>query len=279
MGRTTRLALTIGSPESAEACLLCAKMDWLGERVKQFHKHIAKEEKRLYARWRSNNAPRIKEQKVCQLALERWTRISSGVIWELGRRQRRLTTQKLQWRRNKSKVQSWFEQRNQRLAAIVTSDPEQLVSDKITRLGKRIKRYGVLIEKVPVKINQLKADLKEYTSIIKKESTKYVAQQFPWPVHLAWEKKLNGVLSNWQNGHPLCAWCGLRFGGFHVAQENYLASGEKVCQFCKKESRQLRSDAPASVGIATPLPLPLTVELKDGGMMDILDEESIEDGE
>jgi len=257
MGRTTRLALTIGPPESAEACLICAKIDWLGERVRQFHKHIAKEEKRLYAQWRSNNTSHIKDQQVCQLALERWTRISPGVIRELGRRQRRLQTRQRQWRKNKSKVRAWFEQRNQRLSAIVTSDPEQLVADKITRLGQRIKRYGVLIEKVPAKINQLTADLGEYTSIIKKESTKYVEQYFPWPIHLSWERKLNGVLSDWQDNHPLCAWCGLRFGGFHVGQENYLVSGEKVCQFCKKES----------------------FELKDGGMINILDEESIEDGE
>jgi len=226
MGRTTKLALTIASPEHGEACLVCAKIDWLGERLRRFHRHISKAEKALKAQWWASGITLIGEYKACQRDVDKWTKASPRIVQELRRRQEKLKTLQDQWKKRKGKVQEWLKQYDK---------PIQPVADKTTRLNERAHLYEALISKSYKNLDRLTTDLREYENSVRREIAKYVEKNFPWPIHLAWERKLNKVVAGWHDSHPICAWCGLRFGGFHVGKEKHLASGESICQFCMDE--------------------------------------------
>ena len=238
MGRTARLALTVTHPEHGEACLLCAKAQWLGERLRKFHKHIAKEERILRAEWQRNIAtlmPDFKEYDICLSDLKKWEGISSRLVKEMERRTTKLKTRQALWRKSKGQIQVWFKKHKLPVRPVIA-----LITDKITRLEKRIKRYEALIKKVPARVENLKISLKDYEGKNRKAIAKYVEANFPLPIHLQWDKKLTRVLTRWQDDHPVCIRCGLRFGGFHLGQEHSLASGDQVCQFCLKELRSQR---------------------------------------
>lgn len=228
MSRTAKLQLTVGLPEYTEACLLCAKIAWLSNRLRQFHKHIAKEEQILYSVWRKRNPRIMQDYIMCQRDASRWDNRSPRITRELDHRKRQLKTRLSHWHTNKSRVENWLLKRKH---------PEQPVSDKITRLELRVKRYETLLKQAASRTRQFKNDLLEYPRIMKKESAKYIKKNFSLPIHLEWDRKLNKVLAHWESSHSVCTICGLRFGGFHVGQPSDIG-GNLICQFCLKDREE-----------------------------------------
>jgi len=51
MPRTETLRRRIGMSMDRDPCLVCAKISWLHSRLRKFHVHIARRERRLYSDW------------------------------------------------------------------------------------------------------------------------------------------------------------------------------------------------------------------------------------
>lgn len=235
MGRKNKLALMVGKPEHFEACMLCAQIDWLGKTTRVFHRRIEKKENELYKVWLKKSIT-AKDYEWCCRAEQRWRESFPRISQELHKRLDRLRARYEQWRETRKRIQKWLKKRK---------FPVRPITDKITGIAKKIDLYEELIRKMPLKTRQFKDDMEEYRRMIRKESSNYIRNNFPFPMHLRHEERLNKQLTDWHNGHPVCSRCGLRFGGFHLGKPHFAeidnngepTSGVQICQFCLREQR------------------------------------------
>ena len=81
MARTA--TLRYGRAVDLAPCLVCAKMEWLSERLRVFSSHIDRKEKELYATWNRAHPIRLGELENAQAHQKRWERAMPRVAERL----------------------------------------------------------------------------------------------------------------------------------------------------------------------------------------------------
>ena len=217
MARIKKLEQQIGPPEHYEACLLCAKIDWLGTKSRQFHRPIGTKEARLRKQWHVKN----------RLISEDYAEVVKR--YEL-------------WKKALPRVNEFLVQKKAQIKA------ERKLDKKSRRLQRYWKNCNQLIADAVVKTRDLSKTFFDYNVYIKKEVADYVKENVGFSAHVYWDNKVSQWLSALQDSHPVCPTndgfntCGLRLGGFHSATTlTFLAYegfyfGDTRCQYCRKEA-------------------------------------------